>query len=74
MKKVIKASTEVKNRKHIVYPSKTLSKSPLSPRNIVELLQEIEELKGLEIFYERTPDGNIEFTIGENVYTNIVSQ
>ena len=68
MKKVITASTEVSNRTSTVAPSGKIPKRFFSPDDIVVLLQEIVELNGLEVFYEKTSDDNIAFTIGNNVY------
>ena len=65
MKRLIRqitASNEVQSIKHSFTPS-----------DIVELLQNIEELNGLEIFCEENSDGSVEFTVGNNVYTDIAS-
>ena len=69
MKKVITASTKVSNRTSTVTPSGKIQKRFFSLDDIVDFLQAIEELKELEIFYERTTDDIVSFTIGNNVYT-----
>lgn len=70
MKRIVKASAEAQNRNCIISPSGISTNPNFTPTEIVNLLQEIEELKGLEIFYERNAEGNIAFTIGDNIYTD----
>ena len=74
MKRIVKASAETQNGNCIISPSGISANQNFTPTEIVNLLQEIEELKGLEIFYERNSDGNIAFTVGNNIYTSIGSQ
>lgn len=61
MKRVIRrkitASTAVKK-----------SNYKFTPMDVTQLLGEIEELKNTSIDLSETPDGDLEFTIGENVY------
>lgn len=40
----------------------------LTPQELVEFLQQIIELRDLEISYEETEDGKMAFTIGDFVY------
>ncbi len=70
MKRIVKASAEAQNRNCIISPSGISTNPNFTPTEIVNLLQEIEELNGLEIFYERNSDGNIVFTVGNNVYAD----
>lgn len=45
-----------------------------TPEEIVILLREIEELRGKEIDYGINQDGNVEFIVGEGIYTYIDNQ
>lgn len=73
MVRVIKSSTETKGRQYTATTSKEAQKRNFTPTEVVELLQAIDELKGLEIFYEKASDGNLQFVIGDKVYRNIPS-
>ncbi len=68
MVRTIKASKETLNRKFTAVPSNPSYKRSFSPMEVVQLLQEIDELKGLHITFQRVSDGSIEFTVGDNVY------
>lgn len=72
MKRVIrpiKASEEVQNRKYTVIPSGMNTPIRFSPTEVLDLLNEIEELQGVAIDIEETPDGSIAFIVGSNSYT-----
>ena len=68
MVKAITSSKETKNKQFIATPSNPQYKRYFTPTEVVELLQEIDELQGLHIFFQRVSDGSIEFTVGDNVY------
>ena len=67
--KSIKASEEVQNRKYTIYPSEQATRIRFSPSEVVDLLKEIEELKGVAIDVEEMPDGTIAFIVGSNCYS-----
>ena len=65
----IKASEEVQNRKYTVYPSENATRLRFSPSEVVDLLNEIEELEGLDIVFDDNYNGKPAFIVGENSYT-----
>ncbi len=68
MVKAITSSKETKAKSFIATPSNPQYKRYFTPEEVVELLQEIDELQGLHIFFQRVSDSSIEFTVGDNVY------
>lgn len=68
MVRTIKSSKEALNRKFTAVPSNPSYKRNFTPMEVVELLQQIDELQGLHITFQRVSDGSIEFTVGDNVY------
>ena len=68
MVRTIKASNDTLNRNFTAVPSNPQYKRYFTPMEVVELLQEIDELRGLHIFFQRVSDGSIEFTVGDNIY------
>lgn len=59
-----------KLRKRICAASATLdSKYSLTPSQICQLLSEITQLRGLTIMAEESPEGDLQFVLGEDVYT-----
>ena len=68
MVRTIKASKGTLNRNFTAIPSNPQYKRYFSPMEVVELLQQIDELQGLHITFQRVSDGSIEFTVGDNVY------
>ena len=59
-----------KLRKKICASSAMLdSKYSLTPSQICQLLSEITQLRGLTIMAEESPEGDLQFVLGEDVYT-----
>ena len=73
MKRVITLSTNTVNRKHSLEATCQIPNCVFTPSAIVDLLQAIEELNGLEIFHETLEDGSVRFIVGENVYSGMGS-
>lgn len=69
MVKAITSSKETKGRQFVATPSNPQYKRYFTPMEVEQLLNEIVELKGLHIFFQRVSDGSIEFTVGDHVYT-----
>ena len=67
------ANTEnrTENKSFTSNPTDTIPKCIFTPTDIVELLQSLEELNGVEIYHEILEDGRVRFVIGENVYSGI---
>ena len=74
MIKPITSATETQNKKFVATPSNPQYKRYFTPMEIVEFLQQIDELQDLKISFQRVSDGNIEFTVGNNVYTTSNSE
>lgn len=68
MVRTINSSKETKSKQFVATPSNPQYKRYFTPMEVVELLQEIDELKDLKIYFQRVSDGSIEFTVGNNVY------
>lgn len=68
MVRVIRASTENRIMDFTSKPTRDDILKALTPQELVEFLQQIMQLKGLEIYYEETEDGKMAFNIGDLVY------
>lgn len=68
MVRTITSSKETKSKQFVATPSNPQYKRYFTPMEVVELLQEIDELQELKIYFQRVSDGSIEFTVGNNVY------
>lgn len=68
MVRVIRASTESPRMDFTSTPTRDDILKALTPQELVEFLQQIVELRDLEISYEETEDGKMAFCIGDLVY------
>lgn len=74
MVRAIKASSQKGNKKFIAEPSYQNYEDvedllTFTPDNVVEMLQQIQELRGLKIFYELSSAGKMALYVGDNIYT-----
>lgn len=74
MIKPITSATETQNKKFVATPTNPQYKRYFTPMEVVELLQQIDELQELKIYFQRVSDGSIEFTVGNNVYATSNSE
>ena len=68
MVRVIRASLENPKMDFTSAPTRDDILKALTPQELVEFLQQIAELRDLEISYEETDDGKMAFCIGDLVY------